>query len=403
MFHYETQTDRYGRKTQKKVLDGYEYVYTINGSLVCRNEGIIFQNHLYLNWDSRLFSGSPESVANSLVGMPVSAALPQILDLQEVLSERRRPCRPCPSPRLLHPETSRSQIPRLSRRLLNEDCLLLVMSGLPDAHGRAVRLHLVDIPSLNPDVLRLLDRLLHDHGLLLNHDRLLDDRRSRYDGRSGLNNYGVGVIRTHQSRPHDATDHPANEARPEVPAAASPVTAMAVVVMVAAMPAVVNRRRMVEAAVMGASVPATSECASRNGHEGECYDEFLHLIIPFFISAKMTRAKTYRNISSRLLSARDRTDQTADQAADKSSNESAATSMMLDVVNDMMSRRRRRRAMMMHRRRTAMTSIMGSGNRRTGRENQARNENHNCFDDLVHITPTFPGFCPYTRLGEDFL
>ena len=132
VFHYETQTDRYGRKTQKKVLDGYEYVYTIdssrkyydsvvpasaisgiastisridavlynnhgifgnvaactiNGSLVCRNEGIIFQNHLYLNWDSRLFSGSPESVANSLVGMPVSAALPQILALQEVPDE----------------------------------------------------------------------------------------------------------------------------------------------------------------------------------------------------------------------------------------------------------------------------------------------------------------------------
>ena len=60
---------------------------TINGSLVCRNEGIIFQNHLYLNWDSRLFSGSPESVANSLVGMPVSAALPQILALQEVPDE----------------------------------------------------------------------------------------------------------------------------------------------------------------------------------------------------------------------------------------------------------------------------------------------------------------------------
>ena len=128
-FHYETKTDRYGRKTQTKVSDGYEYVYTvdssrkyydsvvppsalngiastitridavlynnhgvfgnvgactINGSLVCRNEGIIFQSHLYLNWDSRLFSGSPESVANSLVGMPVSAAVPQILAFQEV-------------------------------------------------------------------------------------------------------------------------------------------------------------------------------------------------------------------------------------------------------------------------------------------------------------------------------
>ena len=127
-FHYETQRSGWQTK-QVKVIDGYEYVYTIdgsrkyydsvvpssalhdiastitridavlynnhgifgnvgsctiNGSLVCRNEGIIFQNHLYLNWDSRLFSGSPESVANSLVGMPVSAALPQMLALQEV-------------------------------------------------------------------------------------------------------------------------------------------------------------------------------------------------------------------------------------------------------------------------------------------------------------------------------
>ena len=130
-FHYETQRSGWQTK-QVKVIDGYEYTYsrdgsrkyydsvvppsalhdiastitridavlynnhgvfgnvgacTINGSLVCRNEGIIFQTHLYLNWDSRLFSGSPESVANSLVGMPVSAALPQILALQEVPDE----------------------------------------------------------------------------------------------------------------------------------------------------------------------------------------------------------------------------------------------------------------------------------------------------------------------------
>ena len=57
---------------------------TINGSLVCRNEGLIFSGSLFLNWDYRLFSGSPESVANSLVGMPVATSVPQVLSWQEV-------------------------------------------------------------------------------------------------------------------------------------------------------------------------------------------------------------------------------------------------------------------------------------------------------------------------------
>ena len=57
---------------------------TINGSLVCRNEGMIFTDRLYINWDYRLYSGSPESVANSLVGLPVSTAEPIVLSWQEV-------------------------------------------------------------------------------------------------------------------------------------------------------------------------------------------------------------------------------------------------------------------------------------------------------------------------------
>ena len=57
---------------------------TINGSLVCRNEGLIFNGKLFLNWDYRLYSGSPESVANSIVGMPVSTAMPRVLSWQEV-------------------------------------------------------------------------------------------------------------------------------------------------------------------------------------------------------------------------------------------------------------------------------------------------------------------------------
>ena len=42
---------------------------TINGSLVCRNEGLQYTSNLYLNWDMRLYSGSSESVDNDAVGL----------------------------------------------------------------------------------------------------------------------------------------------------------------------------------------------------------------------------------------------------------------------------------------------------------------------------------------------
>ena len=57
---------------------------TINGSLVCRNEGMIFSGKLYLNWDYRLYSGSPENVMNQLVGMPLGTGKPRVLFWQEV-------------------------------------------------------------------------------------------------------------------------------------------------------------------------------------------------------------------------------------------------------------------------------------------------------------------------------
>lgn len=57
---------------------------TINGSLVCRNEGMIFSGKLYLNWDYRLYSGSPENVMNQLVGMPLGTGKPIVLSWQEV-------------------------------------------------------------------------------------------------------------------------------------------------------------------------------------------------------------------------------------------------------------------------------------------------------------------------------
>lgn len=42
---------------------------SINGSLVCRNEGIRYSTALNLNWDIRLYSGSNETVANDRVGL----------------------------------------------------------------------------------------------------------------------------------------------------------------------------------------------------------------------------------------------------------------------------------------------------------------------------------------------
>ena len=42
---------------------------TINGSLVCRNEGLQYTSNLYLNWDIRLYSGSSETVDNNQVGL----------------------------------------------------------------------------------------------------------------------------------------------------------------------------------------------------------------------------------------------------------------------------------------------------------------------------------------------
>ena len=49
---------------------------TINGSLVCRNEGLQYSSKLYLNWDIRLYSGSSESVDNDQVGLAKASDSP---------------------------------------------------------------------------------------------------------------------------------------------------------------------------------------------------------------------------------------------------------------------------------------------------------------------------------------
>ena len=89
-----------------------------------------------------------------------------------------------------------------------------------------------------------------------------------------------------------------------------------------------------------------------------------------------------------------RADQSADNGPDRSSSERNPSGVpaVMDVVNDMMPWRRRR-AM------RTMPPMMRRGNRRTSRQNHPCHENRNRLDDLVHITPTFPDFCPYIKVG----
>ena len=55
------------------------------------------------------------------------------------------------------------------------------MTRLPSAEDGAIRLNRVDIAALDPNVLGLVDRLLHDDGRRLHDNRLLnDDRREAF-------------------------------------------------------------------------------------------------------------------------------------------------------------------------------------------------------------------------------
>jgi len=49
---------------------------SINGSLVCRNEGIKYSGSLHINWDYRLYSGSSETVDNDSAGLARSSDNP---------------------------------------------------------------------------------------------------------------------------------------------------------------------------------------------------------------------------------------------------------------------------------------------------------------------------------------
>ena len=87
-----------------------------------------------------------------------------------------------------------------------------------------------------------------------------------------------------------------------------------------------------------------------------------------------------------------RADEATDETADNGRNRRDASGVVDDdrprrravMVNVMP--RRRRRAVVMDRRGTA-ASVMRRGNCRTRGKGETRNENHDCLDDLVHITP----------------
>ena len=56
---------------------------TINGSLVCRNEGILYSSYLNINHDIRLREDSAEGIGNK-VGMPLGAAAPGVISWHEL-------------------------------------------------------------------------------------------------------------------------------------------------------------------------------------------------------------------------------------------------------------------------------------------------------------------------------
>ena len=57
---------------------------TINGSLVCRNEAMIYEGALKINWDHRLYSGLSGSMSDTL-GLPMDASRPpQTLSWREI-------------------------------------------------------------------------------------------------------------------------------------------------------------------------------------------------------------------------------------------------------------------------------------------------------------------------------
>ncbi len=56
---------------------------TVNGALICRNEGIQYENYLNINWDIRLREDSAEGIDNK-AGLPVGASPPGVVSWHEL-------------------------------------------------------------------------------------------------------------------------------------------------------------------------------------------------------------------------------------------------------------------------------------------------------------------------------
>lgn len=52
---------------------------SINGALICRNEGLQYSGGLYLNWDVRLYSGSRETIDNDSAGLAKGSDNPAVV------------------------------------------------------------------------------------------------------------------------------------------------------------------------------------------------------------------------------------------------------------------------------------------------------------------------------------
>ena len=90
-----------------------------------------------------------------------------------------------------------------------------------------------------------------------------------------------------------------------------------------------------------------------------------------------------------------RADQPTDNRANcrrAKGNPSGIATVVVGVMNDMTPRRRTMRTM--------PPAMMRRSNRRASRKRHSREKNRNRFDSLVHVTPTFPDFCPYMKVGD---
>ena len=156
------------------------------------------------------------------------------------------------------------------------------MPRLLDAHGLAIRLHLVDISPFDPNGLALHDGLLNNDRLS-NHSGLLKNDRLGHDRRRRLHHDSFRIIRPGNRATNRPADHATDKPRPEIPTAWPPVSAVVMMMVVATMPSVMDRRRTMEPSMMRSAMPATGERSCRYRRKSDYYYEFLHRSCPFSV------------------------------------------------------------------------------------------------------------------------